>query len=429
MIYDIIEVVLAVIISSLFQFALIDTKKYLKNYIVVFSIFIIILSAINVCVRVWLIDNDSFLYSYDSIVFIYIPQLVFSFIIRNKTKVRIMASFVSISNAYLSFYFLFMMKSAFARFIHHPFAFMLVIYLTLSPLMFIFLKYVYKRLQDIIDEHLPRHMFMLLLYFIAMIGEVAVYTSLANSTELKLLRIEVFSVAILSVYYISIFGLYILLNSYMRKSIELTNLMASKHEMDVILEHTKENKENEEKQRILRHDMRHVLNNVAGLINEGNTEEALNVINHYNSSITEATTTKYCEDTIINSVIGFYATKCKKENIKFDVRVNDFESNLTCPMEEVGLILSNILENAYNATKWTKNPFIRLKFLNNRGRVILQVSNSYEGKIKFSSNNTPISLKKDHGIGSTSIKYYAKKNNLLVDYNVKDDTFKITVLF
>ena len=77
----------------------------------------------------------------------------------------------------------------------------------------------------------------------------------------------------------------------------------------------------------------------------------------------------------------------------------------------------------------TSKPFIKLTFVNNRGRIILQVINSYKGKIKFDNNNMPISQKEGHGVGSTSIQYYAKKNDLLVDYNVTNDTFKITVLF
>ena len=428
MIYEIIEVILAVIISTAFLFALIYNKKYFKNYLIIFIVFAVLLSVLNAFMRVF-ISNTSGFYSYESLIFIFIPQLAFTLFLSVKAKKRLLTAITSISNAYLSYYFLFMLKSAFLPFVTHTFTFTLIIYLSFAPLMYIYLKYIYRNLLDIIELHMPNNMFMLLLYSVSMIAEVVVYTSLTNQTSLKILRIEIFAVAIFSVYYISIFGLHYLLMQYQKQTVQITNLLSSKYEMDIILDQVSRNKENEEKQRILRHDMRHILNNISTLIKENRYSEALKMIEGYNKSVTEITSTKYCENTILNSIICYFEAKCKANNVEYIVKVNDFESQLNCPIEEVGLILSNILENAYNATIKTSNPCIKLTFLNNRGRVILQAINSYKGIIKFDNNNVPISKKEGHGVGSTSIQYYAKKNNLLVDYNIKNDTFKITVLF
>lgn len=428
MIYDIIEVILAVIISTSFLFALTYNKKSFKNYLIFYIIFTVLLATLNAFMRYFISDDTNF-YSYESLIFIFIPQLAFALLLSIKAKKKVLTMITSISNAYLSYYFLFMLKSAFLPFVTHTFTFTLIIYLSLAPLMYIYLTYIYRNLLDIIETHMPNNMFMLLLYSVSMIAEVVIYTSLANQTDLRILRIEIFAVAIFSVYYISIFGLHYLLMQYQKQTVQVTNLLSSKYEMDIILEEVSRNKENEEKQRILRHDMRHVLNNIATLIKENRYTEALMTIEGYNKSIIETTNTNYCENTILNSIICYFEAKCKANNVEYSVKVNDFESELHCPIEEVGLILSNILENAYNASIKTSKPFIKLTFVNNRGRIILQVINSYKGKIKFDNNNMPISQKEGHGVGSTSIQYYAKKNDLLVDYNVTNDTFKITVLF
>ena len=51
MIYDIIEVVLAVIISTSFLFALTYNKKSFKNYLIFYIIFTVLLATLNAFMR------------------------------------------------------------------------------------------------------------------------------------------------------------------------------------------------------------------------------------------------------------------------------------------------------------------------------------------------------------------------------------------
>lgn len=68
-------------------------------------------------------------------------------------------------------------------------------------------------------------------------------------------------------------------------------------------------------------------------------------------------------------------------------------------------------------------------FINNMGRLILQVENSFNGQIEKDKDDKPTSSLSGHGIGTNSIHWFAERNNLSVNYNITDSVFKISVLF
>ena len=61
--------------------------------------------------------------------------------------------------------------------------------------------------------------------------------------------------------------------------------------------------------------------------------------------------------------------------------------------------------------------------------VILQIKNSYDGKIELDKQKFPINYDINHGFGTKSIKNFAKKYKVNLDYKIKQSTFEITFLF
>ena len=76
---------------------------------------------------------------------------------------------------------------------------------------FLYLKYIFVRLEKIVDEYMPKKVWLLTLYSFSIIAEIMVYAFLINLTDQKVLRFAIFNAAILSVYFISIFGFYVFL--------------------------------------------------------------------------------------------------------------------------------------------------------------------------------------------------------------------------
>ena len=92
--------------------------------------------------------------------------------------------------------------------------------------------------------------------------------------------------------------------------------------------------------------------------------------------------------------------------------------------------ISNILDNAVTASlTLNENRHIRFKFINNNGRLILQVKNNFKGKVSIGEDNLPTSKKDSHGLGTKSIEKFVKTHKLTLDYQITKKTFKITILF
>ena len=133
---------------------------------------------------------------------------------------------------------------------------------------------------------------------------------------------------------------------------------------------------------------------------------------------------------MINSVLDYYNTQCNNNNIKFNIKINNFEDELKVPIEEIVVLISNCLDNAMNAlSRINSKKYINFTFLNNNGRVILQIKNSYDGKIELDKQKFPINYDINHGFGTKSIKNFAKKYKVNLDYKIKQSTFEITFLF
>lgn len=117
---------------------------------------------------------------------------------------------------------------------------------------------------------------------------------------------------------------------------------------------------------------------------------------------------------VIDSLINYWGEEAKKNSISFftDIHV---------PMQvgfkgaDISLILGNILENAVEATeKNEENKYIFLRMKFDRGNLIINLENTYNGILVKDKTNRLITTKKDvdnHGIGLESVYRTVKKYN------------------
>jgi hypothetical protein len=163
---------------------------------------------------------------------------------------------------------------------------------------------------------------------------------------------------------------------------------------------------------------------------KNNNEKALEFLNQYISLISNTRRIRYCKDSFINAALDYYYNICKDNKIKFNCKLNNIEDALKIPSHEVAVVISNCLENAINASlRLESNRLINFTFLNNNGRLVLKVENNYNGIIELDEENKPTNHEENHGIGTASIQYFAKRNDLIIDYEMSDNVFKITILF
>ena len=78
----------------------------------------------------------------------------------------------------------------------------------------------------------------------------------------------------------------------------------------------------EDKNRRLRHDMRHHINVIAAYAKTGDNAAILSYIGEYESEISEAAVKQYSVNRTVNSILSAYAGKAEENGIVFSVKCN-----------------------------------------------------------------------------------------------------------
>ena len=208
-----------------------------------------------------------------------------------------------------------------------------------------------------------------------------------------------------------------------RQNVELNHVIISqqKKEMETI-------KNTDEQVRLLRHDMRHLINNTMYSLQENNVEAAMKMLSGFNDLIETTYVESYCENEMLNYIISYIAAKCEKEQIRFEVNVKIPE---TLPIDETILvsILSNGIENAINAQKTLPNEkkVIYLYLKTKEDKILLSIKNPFDKRPVF-EEGMPISNNEGHGYGSRSIKYLTESLGGSCEFLVKDDLFVLRMV-
>lgn len=120
-------------------------------------------------------------------------------------------------------------------------------------------------------------------------------------------------------------------------------------------------KRNEKNVSLLRHDMRHFLNNIAAFIENGKSDKALEYIHELVNTTEKTVTDRYCANEIINIILLSNHDKLETEGIALNYTIT-VPSKLDISDIDMTAILQNALENAIHAvTGLEKNKrFINL---------------------------------------------------------------------
>lgn len=189
----------------------------------------------------------------------------------------------------------------------------------------------------------------------------------------------------------------------------------------------------EEKYAILRHDIRHTNNLIISYLKTNQIKQIYELLNEVNHTLDQTKPKIYCENIVLNSIISSSILKAEENQINFNITV-DVPKNLDRINEfELATVLSNLLENAINAT--IKLPVheskIWLKLYPIKNQLLLDISNTFDGNCKISPiTGLPVSKNGEgHGYGLRSVKAYAKKWDAVFEYSIEANTiFHLKIL-
>lgn len=184
----------------------------------------------------------------------------------------------------------------------------------------------------------------------------------------------------------------------------------------------------DEKQKILIHDIRKHLMSIAELNEQKDTEKIASYINQIVQSSDLQGSVRSCDNDLLNTILYRFKQQYKEFGISF---VANIQSNCIdfLPEYDMTALFCNLLENALDATKDLTNSFIELSVTSrSNNEVIITMINSCQKNPFSGKGNRLVSTKKNtqrHGYGMTSIQHIIDKfdGNSRLYYDEKDCTF------
>lgn len=138
----------------------------------------------------------------------------------------------------------------------------------------------------------------------------------------------------------------------------------------------------------------------------------------------------YTGNTPIDSIINYKFQNAEKEHIKINTQIA-VPSDIKIEVVDIITILGNLLDNAIEAVLLLKdNRLITLKLVYSQDRLIIRVTNSFNGIVK-SMNGSIITTKADtanHGFGLANVQKIAEKYNGILKTGSSGGIFTVDVL-
>lgn len=179
--------------------------------------------------------------------------------------------------------------------------------------------------------------------------------------------------------------------------------------------------------KLLRHDMRMVMNSIAVCIDNGDFKAAQQIVSRFTSNVDNSSVIRYCNNDILNYILSDFASKCAREGVDFrtDVVITELETDEV----QILSVISNALDNALNAQREITHGerYVKLVLKNHNGKLLISVANPY-GREPVFINGFPVARKKGHGYGTQSIRYMTERLGGNCQFKLESGEFVLRVI-
>lgn len=184
----------------------------------------------------------------------------------------------------------------------------------------------------------------------------------------------------------------------------------------------------EEAIHIERHDMRHQLQAVAGMVEKGERAQALAFIGASQERLDALKPVRWCQNPVLDAIFSSYLEQAKRQGIQVEASLAVPES-LPVDAMELSTVFANALENAIHACADVPEGERKLvcRCLNHP-QLMFEVANTYAGQVRFDADGLPVADQPGHGVGTRSIAAFCEKHDASCAYEAKDGWFRIRVV-
>ena len=180
--------------------------------------------------------------------------------------------------------------------------------------------------------------------------------------------------------------------------------------------------------RMERHNFRHKLQTIAGLMDKKEYMEIYTLLHQYNEDIKDTQIIRYCNHAILDSALSTYLHLAENKGISVSSKL-DFPDILPVNEAELAMVFANAIENATHACLEMEpgKRHIELKVVSTPG-FMFQIRNSFNGVVAFDENHIPITAKEDHGFGTRSIVAFCEKYHAYYNFKAEEDLFSLQIM-
>ena len=132
------------------------------------------------------------------------------------------------------------------------------------------------------------------------------------------------------------------------------NFRLMKEQLTALSEYNRLMQESREQILVMRHDLKHNFRIIYLMLQEGKVEEAKNYIGKEEKLLGSTSIKDYCSQPLINAALSVYISRAEKLGIKINHKIN-LPSEISIDEGDFALLVSNLLENAINASSRQKN--------------------------------------------------------------------------
>lgn len=188
------------------------------------------------------------------------------------------------------------------------------------------------------------------------------------------------------------------------------------------------NERSEYKLSLLRHDMRHFLANIAGLIEDGEYEKARVYCGEVISHVDKTAVQKYCTNKTINTILSAYEAAIQENKIAFSYEIH-VPGVLRIGDVDLTSILSNAMENAIHAVLQLppNERKIHLDLRMNGEKLLISLKNTFAEKPKTADGRL-LGKGPGHGLGTQSIRSVTEKLKGNCQFVITDTFFLLRIV-
>ena len=220
-----------------------------------------------------------------------------------------------------------------------------------------------------------------------------------------------------------------LMDSVARRDAEMQTMMLRERYATENLEIMRQTQEETRRQR---HEMRHHLTLLEGMLSRKQEDRASDYVRSLLGEMTSFPSDNYSDHMVINAIAGHYLNAAKSEGVRVetDIRV---KAGLPLKDEELCILLTNLLENALEACRAMKQEqdrYIALAVISDGEHIHISCENSVTTLAKPAPDGASPSSKTDeqgHGYGLPAIRRIVDKHDGTMCTDCADGCYTVKI--